>query len=290
MKLIDRALAVVSAGALGMAMFVTAGAVTIGDELPDYGEGEYNSELPRVIDEAGLISYSTEEKLNKKIEKIIEDWEFVCVILTVDDYRNSYNSIWGVADYGIWGFADDFFDYGGYGVGENYDGIIMVVSMADRSYHFSVCGYGQTAFTEYGFEYLDDTVVSKLSDGDYDECFETFVDEVYDFVKEAKTARPYDTFHKKISGKVILRNFLIAAPVALLISWLFVKGLVKKMKPIMPKPAAREYLKNFNQTYAKDTFLFANVSKIPKGNGGSGGGGGHISSSGRSHGGHGGHF
>ncbi len=287
MKLIDRALAVVSAGALSIAMCVTASAVTIGNELPDYGEGEYNSDLPRVIDEADLISYSTEEKLNKKIEKIIEDWEFDCVILTVDDYRNSFS---GVFSGGIQGFADDFFDYGGYGVGEDYDGIIMVVSMADRSYHFSTCGYGQTAFTEYGFEYLDDTVVSKLSDGDYDECFETFVNEVYDFVEEAKTDRPYDTFHRKISGKAILKSSLIAAPVALLISWLFVKGLVKKMKPIMPKPAAREYLKNFNQTYAKDTFLFANVTKIPKSNGGSGGGGGHIGSSGRSHGGHGGHF
>lgn len=257
--------------------------LSLSGELPDYGDGEFDKSLPRVVDLAGLLTQDEEAALSENTERILDDWEFDCVILTVEDYR----------EYGsgsIQAFADDFFDYGGYGVGSEYDGIIFVVSMKDRSWHFSTCGYGMEAINDYGLECLEDYVIDDLSDGDYYECFERFTDEVYAFVEEAKTNKPYSPTHKRITKGEVLVNIVIAGVVGALVAVFVTKAMDSKMKTVMRKPAARGYLTFYNETYSSDTFLYSNVRKIPKSNGGSGGGGSHRSSSGRSHGGRGGHF
>lgn len=54
--------------------------------------------------------------------------------------------------------ADDFYDYNGYGYGEEGDGIIFLISMEERKWQISTCGFGITAFTDAGQEYMADPV------------------------------------------------------------------------------------------------------------------------------------
>jgi hypothetical protein len=42
----------------------------------------------------------------------------------------------------------------GIDVGENRDGVLLLVSTGDRKWHISTCGYGITAFTDAGIQYL----------------------------------------------------------------------------------------------------------------------------------------
>ena len=90
-------------------------------------------------------------------------------------------------------YADDFYDYNGYGYGENRDGILLLISMENRDYWISTYGYGMTAFTDAGLAYIQDQFLSDLSDGNYFESFTTFAELCDSFITQARTEKPYDT-------------------------------------------------------------------------------------------------
>ena len=286
-KIFKRLTSLLAAGVIAAAGITTAFAdITIDkSSLPDYADGEYNASLPRVIDDAGLLSDNEERKLEERIGEIIDDFQFDCVIVTVKNYRNAGSS-------SMLAFADDFFDYGGYGYGSDYDGIIFAVSMSQREYAITTCGFGMKAIDDaYGIGWIEDDVLDDLSDGNYYKCFRQFVDDVYDFVEEARNNKPYTIGHTKFSLKRYLSNWFPAAIISLIITAVAVALLVGQMKTVLPQPAAKPYLRNYRERYSQDTFLYSNVTKVRRDSGGgSGGGGGHHSSSGRSHGGHSGRF
>lgn len=288
-KTFKRLTSLLAACAVAAVGFCTAAFADISIDkgsLPSYADGEYDKTLSRVIDAADILSDREEGKLEKKIKELLEEYEFDCVIVTVDNYRNFGSN-------SIMSFADDFFDYGGYGVGSEYDGIIFAVSMDNREYAIVTTGFGMEAISDsYGVGWIEDDVIDDLSDGDYYKCFDKFVGDVYDFVNEAKENKPYGTGHKKFSPSVFLDNWFPAAIISLIITAMAVALLLGQMKTVLPQPAAKEYLKNYRERYSQDTFLYSNVTKVRRDSdsGGSHGGGGHIGSSGRSHGGHSGRF
>ena len=73
-------------------------------------------------------------------------------------------------------YADDFYDYNGYGYGDSRDGILLLISMEERDWRISTCGYGITVFTDAGQEYISDKFLPYLSDGDYSEAFTKYAD------------------------------------------------------------------------------------------------------------------
>lgn len=65
-------------------------------------------------------------------------------------------------------YADDYYDYNGYGYGENDDGILLLISMGERKWAISTYGYCHlTAFTDAGISYISNEFQRKLSSGKY---------------------------------------------------------------------------------------------------------------------------
>ena len=54
-------------------------------------------------------------------------------------------------------YADDAFDYDGYGLGEDKAGILFLVDMGDRNWATSTHGYAITAFTDAGLSYIEES-------------------------------------------------------------------------------------------------------------------------------------
>lgn len=45
-------------------------------------------------------------------------------------------------------YADDIYDYGNFGYGQDKDGILLLISLGEENdCYISTCGYGITAFT-----------------------------------------------------------------------------------------------------------------------------------------------
>ena len=237
-----------------------------------------------VIDDAELIKASDEKELDKKIKNIQKD-KFDVVILTVKSLDGK-----SAQDY-----ADDYYDNNDYGLDNEKSGVLFLVSKGDRKYHISTKGAGIKAFTDYGIGRIKEEIKPYLSDGDYfDDCDE-FLNITKDFVKAYKDGTPYDTdnpYNEEIDY-VILE--VIALVIAFVIALISVGIMRLRMNTAKPKGTAMEYIKkgSFKLTSEKDIFMYSTVTKTakPKDNDNSAGGSTtHVSSSGSEHGGGGGSF
>jgi len=180
-------------------------------------------------------------------------------------------------------YADDYFDYNGYGQGKNYDGILLLFSEAEWYYHISTSGKAILCFTDADLEMLEDAIIGLLRNREYYKAFNVFAD---------KCDKRLDDYRSEtIIGGVIY------GVASLLIGMLFaaIKGgkYKKELISVVAKGNADDYIapKGLELTAKSDVFVTSSVSKTYISTSSGGGGGGsstHTSSSGRSHGGRGG--
>lgn len=242
----------------------------------------------RVVDMAELLSDSDKTALLSKLDEISERQKLDIVVLTVNTLDGKTPR-----DY-----ADDFYDYNGYGFGENKDGILLLVSMEDRDWWISTTGYGITALTDAGIEYISKKFLSDLSDGDYAQAFTTYAELCDQFITQAKTGEPYDTGNLPKEPFNVAWNILVAFVIGLVVAFVVTNIMKKQLKTVQLKSEANNYVKSNSMivTENRDLFLYNQVSRRarPKEtdnrSGSSGGSSTHTSSSGSSHGGGGGKF
>lgn len=239
---------------------------------------------PHVVDDAGLLTSAEESALSDKIDDIVDEYGFDVVIVTTYSCGNQ-----NIMDY-----ADDFYDYNEYGIGENNDGVLLLISMEERDWWISTTGYGITAFTDWGIEYVGEQIKGDLSDGDYYSAFDNFLNLTDDFLKQAKSGRPYDTNNKIMGMKDYAVRVGGAALIGLIVA-LIATGIMKsKLKSKRPNQFAHEYIRqgSFKITNSKDIYLYRTVNKTPRAESNNSGGGSstHMGSSGTMHGGGGGKF
>lgn len=234
---------------------------------------------PLVCDDANLLSASEESKLLSRLEELSRSTGLDIVVITV-------NSI-GVKTPAQ--FADDFYDYNGYGQGPDRDGLILLVSMEDRDWYISTCGYAIRAFTNAGIDYIGEKITPYLSDGEYADAFNEFADQCEAFVAQARTGDPYDTHNLPKEPFGFLFAAFIALVIGLLIALIYTGILRGQLKSVRQQAGASEYVRSgsLDIRIMKDLFLYRTIRRTPKPSGGSST---HRSSSGRSHGGGGGKF
>ena len=239
----------------------------------------------RVVDMAELLSDSDKTALLSKLDEISERQKLDIVVLTVNTLDGKTPR-----DY-----ADDFYDYNGYGFGENKDGILLLVSMEDRDWWISTTGYGITALTDAGIEYISEKFLSDLSDGDYAQAFTTYAELCDQFITQAKTGEPYDIGNMPKEPFNVAWNILVAFVIGLVVAVIVTSIMKKQLKTVQLKSEANNYVKANSMilTENRDLFLYNQVSRRarPKETDNSSGGSStHTSSSGSSHGGGGGKF
>lgn len=234
-----------------------------------------------VVDEAELITDAEEAILESRLSKLASKYSYDTVILT-------QKSLKGHSPKAI---ADDYYDYNGYGYGDNYDGMLFFICISSRDYYTSTYGRGIEVCGDYFIDYLDENTdaVSKLSDGKYYDSFVEYIDTVEMFLAKAESGSPYSYINQapwKTSRLVIALS--IAAVIALIIGLIYVSGLKKKMKTAVKKEFASDYVRDgsFVLKVARDMFLYSRTTKHAKPKSSSS----SSSSSGRSHGGGGGKF
>lgn len=240
--------------------------------------------MPRLVDDADLLSDGEESDLLEILDEISERQQVDVVVVTVGSMDGKTAEA----------YADDYFDYNGYGYGDERDGILLLVSMDERDCYISTSGYGITAITDAGREYMLDIFVDDLSSGNYATAFTSFANLCDDFITQANTGEPYDVDNLPKEPFEFVFNIVLALVIAFIIA-LIVTGIMRsKLKSVRSQSAADDYLKqgSMNLTKKNDLFLYQNVDrrKRPENNtssssGSSGGSKTHTSSSGRTHGG-----
>ena len=185
----------------------------------------------RIVDKADLLTAEEEGELTAITDEISNRQKFDIVIMTAPS----------AGDVGIQAMAQDFYDNKGYGFGKKRDGVILLLTMDDRQWYVSTTGYGITAITDDGRNYIADAFLSNLKEGNYAAGFTTFAELCDDFVTEAKEGKPYDGNHMPRSSFEII----ITVAAGVIIGFLIALGLgihkKKEMKTIELQEDAYHY-------------------------------------------------
>lgn len=243
-------------------------------------------ELPRLVDEANLLTAAEEETLLDKLDEISERQQVDIVVVTVE-------SLGGASPMA---FADDFYDGYDYGFGSEKDGILLLISMEERDWYISTTGYGITAVTDAGWEYIAERFTDDLSEGDYAGAFATFAGQCDDFITQARTGDPYDVGNLPKKPFGVALHFAITFGAGFVIALIVTAIMAGQLKTVKSSRSADSYVRpgSMQLTKRNDLFLYHHVSRRarPTGSGSRSAGGSstHRSSSGRRHGGGGGKF
>lgn len=235
----------------------------------------------RIVDEADLLTDSEEQDLKAKLDEISETQKCDVIVVTV----NSLDGKMAEA------YADDYYDNFGYGYGDDDSGILLLISMEDRDWHISTFGFGTTAVTDAGREYMSEQFRPALSDGEYAKAFTTYADLCNDYLTQAKDGEAYDTGNlpkEPLSLWWIPGDLVIGGIVALLIG-LYKKSKLKSVK-LQATAGAYTSKDQMNLTIRNDRFINRVVTSRKIEREEKGGSSTHTSSSGREHGGGGGKF
>ncbi len=248
-----------------------------------YEEGDRTA---LVNDFADLIPDYDEETLNNKLEQISEIYECEVAVLTVNTTDG----------YDITAFADDYYDYNGFGWGENDDGIMLVVDMGNREFAITTHGTAIDIFTDYNLTQLENAFVPYLSQGSYTTAFVAYYekcinifddyntylndyggegnvyipsDDEYDYIYEDDYmyGDDYYTPHKNIFSQLFSVKWLvISVVIGLVIAFFYTNHLKSQLKTVRSKPSASDYIipGSFNLTGQRDVYLYSNVKKTPK--------------------------
>ena len=255
-----------------------------------------NSAIPadrlydRVVDQAGVIDAGTLAELNDLADSVSETYACDVAVVFVRSLNGKY-----VVDY-----ADDFYDYNGYGYGANDDGILLLISVGDREFAETTYGYGKTAFTDYGLtEYLEPRFTSYLGRDDWAGAARKFINDAAELLRQARNGQPYDVYggseprQEQSIGQKLGLSAVISAVIGFFSGGIPAGSLKRQMKSVEKNYGAANYARGgLNMRRSDDRFLYANVHKTPipretssRSSGSGGGSSVHFSSSGRSHGG-----
>jgi uncharacterized protein len=231
----------------------------------------------RVVDSAGLLNTADAASLQELADTISVNFDFDLVIVTEAEigYARPMD------------YADDFFDYNGYGLGNNRDGCLFLVVLGTRDYWFSTSGRGIKLFNSTAAGKLEKDAVNFLKNNDFFNAFVSFVIDWEEFLVLDANGRSYNFFYK---NNVVIEA--IAWLVSLGIGFLVVGIWKKKMNTAVPQTQAEAYTISESLAFAvrQDRFLYSSVTKTARASDSGSGNGTHIGSSGNSHGGRGGNF
>lgn len=236
---------------------------------------------PWIVDDADVLSDEQENMLRQKLNEISNRQKFAVAIVIVDTFGSKTPM----------NFADDFYDYNGYGVelSENRDGAILAFSMSHKWY-ISTCGYGIEAITDAGRERMADLFKPYLKDKEYYSACDKFADLCDDYVTEARNGTAYDVGHLPKLPFPFMKRLGIAIIAGLLIAFIIVTIMKSKLTTVKAQDSAVDYTKEGSMVVneSRDMFLYSHVSKTEKAKDSDGGSSTHTSSSGSTHGGGGG--
>lgn len=233
-------------------------------------EGKYG----RVIDLAEQLTDEEQQFLASRLDEISYKYQ-VDVSVMVDNDPEITDAV---------SFADDFYDYMGYGLGDNDDGMLLYFNLAERDYAFSAHAKGSEIFTDDIMRYMISKMKSDLAGDRFYAAFVTYADLAEEILETNAMGKTFRLPRPKLSSSW----FFLAPFAGFILTALIMKSLKKPLKSVGFVSGAQNYalMDTLNLTSANDRYLSTSVSRTRRESSSSSSGGSsssRTSSSGRSH-------
>ena len=241
---------------------------------------------PRVFDQAGLFSETEIIQLEEKIAQCRKSTKMDVVIVSAyaDGERSAEE------------YADDYYDYGGFGVGKKASGVLLLYYMDGPGQpggecYISTAGTMINMLTDERIESILDDVYGDLGNRDFAGAAEHFLDDVKAYVKEGVESGQYT--YDRDTGEIVryhsIRLYEVA--IAMVIAGILAGSVCLDIKKrYAMKQSSREVSNSLQAYRAECAFHFSvagdkMVNKyvrsvpIPRNTSSGGGGRGHSGSS-----------
>ena len=141
--------------------------------------------VPYICDTVGLLTQEEDALLTRRATAISQQYQCAVYFITVEDYTD-YGSG------GIYSVAKAIYQANDLGWGEDKSGVMLLLSMEDRDYALIAYGYGNTAFTDYGKDYLSDRFLDDFADNDWFSGCKDYVNTCESMLEAARNGNPVD--------------------------------------------------------------------------------------------------
>lgn len=212
----------------------------------------------RVFDDAGLLSAEEIAEAEAWCADFRENWDMDLAFLTTN----------GTNGEEIEQFAAQFFLQNHMGVGENQDGVIFVMDMAERDGRIITHGMAIDIYTDYYIDKLWDHMVGYLSDGEYADAFYCLYNDLDYYAGEYQkylTDPNYVSEYAQDAEDLMLARVGIAVIVGLIVAFIRLQLLKRQMDNVRPFTDGRAYLAQNGYQLSRDQCNYAgsHVTKVP---------------------------
>ncbi len=210
-----------------------------------------------VSDAAGILSREKWENLEHEAERVSQQYGCGVYIVTVQDYRDYISG-------SVRNCAEAFYSQYGLGLGENRDGSLLFLSMADRDYSLIAYGPGaHYAFTDYASGWLAEGFLDNFRQNDWYGGFSDYIKGCEQLLSRAASGNPLDQPQSNRSGVDHGMGALITALVSSLTALGVCQGMKRKMKPVRQKTSAEDYVVRggIDLRLKRDVFLNRTVTR-----------------------------
>ena len=225
--------------------------------------------LPLVVDYADVLTDEEEAYFLERCQTFTDEYKCEIAIVTITDTEGKT----------VQEYADDFYDYNGYGYGENKDGLLCVYLDGEEGQRNATLTTYGTAQMNIGDDEIEDillAVAGSAKFGEFKDAFDWYIDLSEEAVKPVPP----------------LFWLLICLAVGMVIGLIITNSMASKNYSVHKKETAADYVREGTLMITGRNDVFkntrVNVTPKPKSNSGKSSGSNgstHTSSSGRSHGG-----
>ena len=172
--------------------------------LPAYAAQDFH-----VYDEADLLTDDEEAKLSEMAADLSAQYDCGIHLAAVEDYTELSDAR------SIEAFAEEFYHENLLGFGAERNGILLILSMAERDYALIAHGdVGNSAFTDYGKDILSEEFLDNFSYDDWAGGFTDYLTVSEQMLQSAAEGKPVDVEQGSGVGLTLVMILLIPAAIA----------------------------------------------------------------------------
>lgn len=134
-----------------------------------YGEGTV-----AIKDDMNFLTESDMISLQEIISRIVAERTLDIAVVITDQMEGKTSMV----------YADDYYDYNGYGLDSQKSGLMLLINMADREIWISTTGRAIDYFTDARIQEMVSNITEPLKSGEYYVAVNTFLDDVAYYASE----------------------------------------------------------------------------------------------------------
>jgi uncharacterized protein len=219
------------------------------ESVTDFEDFHNDPSTPRLVDDADIFTDEEEAELTAKLDSLRENFPQSDFVVFTD------NSSYGL-DHDV--YAPDFYVFNGYGVGDDYNGVILFICMEEGNRGWYIWGTGgcERLFqSDANIDHLNSTISPYLRSGEYAQGVSAYLDDLNVLFSKGrfpKGIRPLIVIGALLGGLII--GFIVRAV------------LESEMDTVHEAVQADRYLDrgSVQLRHSADYFLYRTVNRVKR--------------------------